>query len=75
MNPVLEPFPTPGLMTVSPRFAASVGAAVVCGLLALLWGYRRRAFILIWAAGWASASATLLVVSNADSAGVLSPLY
>ena len=74
MNQVLEHIPTPGLMTVSPRFAASVGAAVACGLLALLWAYRRRPFILIWAAAWACVAATLFVVSDADPAGVLSPL-
>jgi len=31
MNPVLAHIPTPGLMTVSPRFAASVGAADTLG--------------------------------------------
>lgn len=65
--------PTPGLITVSLRLAASLGAFVVCGLLLVLWVYRRRDFILRWAAGWASAGTALFTVSGADLAGGLTP--
>jgi diguanylate cyclase (GGDEF)-like protein len=65
--------PSPGIITVSARLAASVGALAVCGLLLILWVYRRRDFILRWVAGWASAATALFVVSRADLAGALTP--
>ena len=68
----LAGFPTPGLITLSPLFAAGVGAAVVCGLLLMVWAYRRRPFILFWALAWALASAALVLVSAADEGSVLS---
>lgn len=74
MNPVLEHIPTPGLLTISPQFVSSVGAAVTCGLLGLLWACRRRAFILVWAAGWVSVSAAMFVFSDADPAGAIFPV-
>jgi diguanylate cyclase (GGDEF)-like protein len=64
--------PTSELVTLSPRFAAGVGAAVVCGLLVLVWAYRRRPFILFWALAWGLASAALVLVHAADEGNVLS---
>jgi uncharacterized protein len=58
--------PIPGLVTVSPRLAASVGAAVAGGLLLLLWTYRRRGFILLWAIAWAGVAAALFLASDGD---------
>ncbi|HYM25906.1 MAG TPA: GGDEF domain-containing protein [Vicinamibacterales bacterium] len=48
--------PSADVITISPRLAASMGATVACGLLLLLWAYRRRVFILLWSAGWALAA-------------------
>jgi diguanylate cyclase (GGDEF)-like protein len=53
------------VISLTPRVAASVGAAVACALLLLLWAYRRRAFILLWAAGWALAAVAMLFESPA----------
>ena len=50
----------PEAITISARLAASVSAGVACALLLLLWAYRRRAFILLWAAGWALAAIAFL---------------
>lgn len=69
---VVENIPTPGMVTVSLRLAASIGAAVACGLLLLLWAYRRRVFILLWAAGWGCAAASLFLIAGADTTGRLS---
>ena len=65
-----EPIPTPGLMTISLRLVASGGALIACGLLLLMWAYRRRIYISQWAIAWAFASLTLLIASDADSGGV-----
>ena len=60
---------------MTPRLAASIGAGVACGLLLLLWAYRRRAFILLWASGWALAASALLLQSAAGPvAGVPLPI-
>jgi len=61
--------PVPEVITISPRLAASGSAAVACALLLLLWAYRRRAFILLWAAGWALAAIGLLFEAPAVTAG------
>jgi len=63
--------PTPGVFALSARLVASAGAVVVCGLLIILWFYRRRDFIARWAAAWAVAGVALFVVSRADVAGGL----
>ena len=55
------------VITLTPRLAASIGAGVACALLLLLWAYRRRAFILLWAAGWALAAIALLFESPAGT--------
>ena len=64
-----EPIPTPGLMTLSLRLVASGGASIACGLLLLMWAYRRRIYISQWASAWAFASLTLWILSGADNGG------
>jgi diguanylate cyclase (GGDEF)-like protein len=59
--------PSADVITISPRLAASMGAGVACALLLMLWAYRRRAFILLWAAGWAFAAIALLFESPAGT--------
>src|SRR2546430_11118997 len=59
--------PSADVITISPRLAASMGAGVACALLLMLWAYRRRAFILLWAAGWALAAIALLFESPAGT--------
>jgi diguanylate cyclase (GGDEF)-like protein len=61
--------PVPELITISPRLAASVSGGVACALLLLVWAYRRRAFILLWAAGWALAALALLFETPSAAAG------
>src|ERR1051326_7804351 len=53
------------VISLTPRVAASVGAAVACALRLLLWAYRRRAFILLWAAGWALAAVGCSAIASA----------
>jgi diguanylate cyclase (GGDEF)-like protein len=59
----------PEVVTISPLIGASLSAGVACALLLLLWVYRRRAFILLWAAGWALAAIGLLFETPSDAAG------
>jgi len=59
---------SPDVISVSPRIAASAGAGVACGLLLLLWLYRRRVFILLWASGWALAAIAMLFERPAAAA-------
>jgi diguanylate cyclase (GGDEF)-like protein len=60
--------PTPPAVPISPRRAAAFGAAIVCGLLLLQYAHRRKAFILLWAAGWLLiAPAMLLIARGWDS--------
>lgn len=59
----------PEVITISPRLAASTSAGVACALLLLLWAYRRRAFILLWAAGWALAAIAVLFETPSGAIG------
>src|SRR5438477_139869 len=72
-EPAFDQIPTPGMITMSPRLASSVAAAVVAWLLLLVWSYRRRPFIPIWSLGWMSAAAALFLATDAEP-GVLSQL-
>ena len=70
---VIFGIPTPGVVALSARLVASIAATAVCGLLVILWIYRRRDFILRWAAGWALTASALLLLSRADVSGGLTP--
>jgi len=61
------PQDAPGVITVSPRLAASAGAAFAGGLLLLIWSYRRRPFILTWMLGWLCVAAALFLTSEGDA--------
>src|SRR5438105_9390843 len=67
-----EPIPTPGLITLSPRLVASGGALIACGLLLLMWAYRRRIYISQWAIAWALAALSLFVASDVETSGGVS---
>ena len=61
--------PTPPTVPISPRRSAAFGAVIVAGLLLLQYAHRRKAFILLWAAGWLLiAPAMLLIARGYDSA-------
>jgi diguanylate cyclase (GGDEF)-like protein len=49
---------------ISPRRAAAFGAAIVGGLLLLQYAHRRRAFILVWAAGWLLITPQMLLIAR-----------
>jgi diguanylate cyclase (GGDEF)-like protein len=51
---------------VSPRLLASTETAVIAGLLLLLYGYRRRQYILWWMWGWVLLSAASLLTYTSD---------
>ena len=56
--------PIPQVVTIDPRRAGAVGAAIVCGLLLLQYAHRRRPFILPWAFGWLLIVPALLVLNR-----------
>lgn len=56
---MILPAPAP----IEPRLVAAAGAAIVAGLLFLLYANRRRAYVLIWIVGW------LLVAAGVFAAG------
>lgn len=56
--------PAPAL--VEPRLVAAAGAAIVAGLLFLLYANRRRAYVLIWTAGWLLVAGAVLASGHAD---------
>ena len=51
------------MLTVDPRAFAGSTAILVAGLLLLLYVYRRRRYILYWAAGWTLSACSLLLAS------------
>jgi diguanylate cyclase (GGDEF)-like protein len=60
--------PSPPSIPISPRRSAAFGAVIVAGLLVLQYAHRRKAFILLWAAGWLLiAPAMLLIARGYDS--------
>jgi diguanylate cyclase (GGDEF)-like protein len=61
----------PEVITISPRLGASLSAGLACAVLLLLWLYRRRSFILLWAAGWALAAIGLLFETPSGADGTL----
>ena len=56
--------PVPAIVTIDPRRAGALGAAIVCGLLLLQYAHRRRPFILPWAVGWLLIVPALLVLNR-----------
>ncbi len=57
-------FPPPAPVPVSPGRAAAFAAAMVSGLLLLLYAHRRQPFILLWAAGWLLMAPHMLLVAR-----------
>ena len=55
---------TSEVITLDPRRAGALGAAIVCGLLLLQYAHRRRPFILPWALGWLLIVPALLVLNR-----------
>ena len=56
--------PTPPTVPISPRRAAAFGAAIIAGLLLLQYAHRRKAFILLWAAGWLLIAPAMLLIAR-----------
>ena len=54
----------PTSLSINPRSAAAFAAAIVCGLLLLQYGHRRRPFILLWAAGWLLIAPAMLLIAR-----------
>ena len=54
------PVPAP----VEPRLIAAAGAAIVAGLLFLLYLNRRRAYVLLWTIGWVLIAAAMMVIGD-----------
>ena len=50
---------------INPRRAFAFGAGIVCGLLLLQYGHRRKPFILLWAAACLLIAPAMLLVSTA----------
>lgn len=48
-------------MTVDPRLLAGMAAYLTAGLLLLLFGYRRRTYILFWCVAWATTGTGLVL--------------
>ena len=53
------PAPAP----IEPRLVAAAGAAIVAGLLFLLYANRRRSYVLIWTAGWVLVAGSVFAAS------------
>jgi len=54
------PVPAP----IEPRVVAAAGAAIVAGLLFLLYLNRRRAYVLLWVAGWMLIAASMFILGD-----------
>lgn len=54
------PVPAP----IEPRVVAAAGAAIVAGLLFLLYLNRRRAYVLLWVAGWLLIAASMFILGD-----------
>ncbi len=57
-------YPAPAL--VEPRLVAAAGAAIVAGLLFLLYLNRRRAYVLLWIVGWALIAASMVILGDEE---------
>ena len=55
-------YPAPAL--VEPRLVAAAGAAIVAGLLFLLYLNRRRAYVLFWILGWVLIAASMMILGD-----------
>jgi diguanylate cyclase (GGDEF)-like protein len=51
-------------MTIDPRVLAGATALLIAGLLLLLYVYRRRTFILLWAAAWTLMAASMFAATR-----------
>jgi diguanylate cyclase (GGDEF)-like protein len=56
--------PAPPSIPISPRRSAAFGAVIVAGLLLLQYAHRRKAFILLWAAGWLLIAPAMLLIAR-----------
>ena len=65
--------PAPPL--IEPRLIAAAGAAIVAGLLFLLYANRRRGYVLIWTIGWLLVAAGVFAAVGAGDAPRLVGLY
>jgi diguanylate cyclase (GGDEF)-like protein len=54
----------PAVISIGPRVLAGWAALVISGLLLLVFLYRRRLFIVLWTAGWAVTSFSMLLASR-----------
>lgn len=57
-------YPAPAL--IEPRLVAAAGAAIVAGLLFLLYLNRRRAYVLMWIVGWALIAASMVILGDEE---------
>lgn len=48
-------------LLINPRVLAGGTAIIIAGLLLLLYGYRRRGYILYWVAGWMAIAVSMLL--------------
>ena len=62
--------PTPPTVPISPRRSAAFGAVIVAGLLLLQYAHRRKAFILLWAAGWLLIAPAMLLIARGYDSGL-----
>ena len=60
-------YPAPAL--VEPRLVAAAGAAIVAGLLFLLYLNRRRAYVLFWILGWVLIAASMMILGDNERFG------
>jgi diguanylate cyclase (GGDEF)-like protein len=54
----------PAVISIGPRVLAGWATLVISGLLLLVFLYRRRLFIMLWTAGWAVTSFSMLLASR-----------
>lgn len=59
--------PYPGPAPIEPRLIAAAGAAIVAGLLFLLYLNRRRGYVFLWVLGWILLAGGMLVAGSAGS--------
>lgn len=61
--------PYPGPAPIEPRLIAAAGAAIVAGLLFLLYLNRRRAYVVLWVLGWILLAGGMLIAGDQAGAG------
>jgi diguanylate cyclase (GGDEF)-like protein len=64
MLEALQGIPNPPSAVIEPRLLASYGALLAAALLAVLYVYRGRAFIVYWIVSWVLISGSLVLVSR-----------